>query len=134
MQSKFSLAKIYKEKTLSYFMKKLFRALIGLLSLEFLVGCNSVIDTSGHPYRITNFQHELKGPFVSTEGLNAYLRTRNGINLRVWRVTDPRGNKYLCASGKTYRLHFVTYSTDKSLLDENNNLTFPQGYLVEKIQ
>ena len=115
-------------------MKKLFKTLASLIFLELFSGCNSIVDKSGPPYRITNFQHELKGPVVSIEDLNAYLRTRNGINLRVWRVTDPRGNKYLCASGKTYRLHFVTYSTDKSLLDENNNLTFPQGYLVEKIQ
>jgi len=115
-------------------MKKLFKTLASLIFLELFSGCNSIVDKSGPPYRITNFQHELKGPVVSIEDLNAYLRTRNGINLQVWRATDQNGNQYLSASGKTYGLHFVTYVTDKSFLDKNFNLTFPKEYFVERVQ
>lgn len=114
-------------------MKKLI-SIVGLAFLGLFSGCNSVIDKSGPPYRITNFQHELKGPVVSREELNAYLRTKNGISLRVWRLTDSRGNQEWCASGRTYGLHFRTYATNKSLLDENFNLIFPEKYSVERIQ
>jgi len=107
------------EKVNSSRLARLF-VLGSLVSLPFIsTGCRTPLDTSGAPYRVTNYQTTLTESVVEESQLNAYMRTRNGILLDAWRVKFSDGKSGLRVAGRTYGQRFVEYATVRELLTGN---------------